>query len=395
MTNAHSIDALAPTQAKKYQKLTLELFLDRAEITHGNRYDYSKVEIKNVTTKVEIICREHGSFFQLPNRHTKGSNCKQCVDQSKLSSQEDYLKNVNEVHAGAYSYEKARYTKSNEKLIVTCNKHGDFSITATGHLSGRGCNECAIEKSARERTTPFIEFLARAREVHGDKYQYLENSYKGCSGKVTVICEQHGEFYPTGTNHLKGTTCRKCVDEDKVMTQQSFLKKAKEVHGDKYGYNKTKTKGSRSVVTITCYIHGDFRQKVVNHIAGKGCAKCGLSARGWSKTNFQEACDKHNDGEGFLYILNCYNDTESFFKIGITSRCVKRRYDYNKLMPYEYEVVHLVKSEGEQVYLLEKEINKINQNHRYTPSIFFGGHLTECFTDISAVEKLLRKRGLV
>ncbi len=51
-------------------RLTTEEFIHNAILKHGNKYDYSKVIYKTNHDKVEIICKEHGSFWQTPNNHT-------------------------------------------------------------------------------------------------------------------------------------------------------------------------------------------------------------------------------------------------------------------------------------------------------------------------------------
>lgn len=53
------------------RKKTKEEFIKEAVMVHGNKYDYSKVVYVNNNTKVEIICPEHGSFWQRPNDHLK------------------------------------------------------------------------------------------------------------------------------------------------------------------------------------------------------------------------------------------------------------------------------------------------------------------------------------
>lgn len=59
-------------------KLTTEEFIKKAREVHGDRYDYSKVEYVNSTTKVCIICKEHGVFEQSPQKHLLGQGCPNC-----------------------------------------------------------------------------------------------------------------------------------------------------------------------------------------------------------------------------------------------------------------------------------------------------------------------------
>lgn len=56
-------------KTRKFTLIGLEKFIERANKIHNNKYDYSKVEYINSTTKVEIICPKHGSFFQKPTDH--------------------------------------------------------------------------------------------------------------------------------------------------------------------------------------------------------------------------------------------------------------------------------------------------------------------------------------
>ena len=51
---------------------------------HGDNFDYSKVIYEGLTSKVIIICPEHGEFLQQPRLHLRGSNgCKVCIEKRK------------------------------------------------------------------------------------------------------------------------------------------------------------------------------------------------------------------------------------------------------------------------------------------------------------------------
>ena len=63
-------------------KLTTEEFIAKAKAVHGNRYDYSKVVYVNTQTKVCIICKEHGEFWQKPKNHLCGNGCVKCSKES-------------------------------------------------------------------------------------------------------------------------------------------------------------------------------------------------------------------------------------------------------------------------------------------------------------------------
>jgi hypothetical protein len=59
-------------------KSSLDKVLLKFRETHGDKYDYSKVEYVNTMTKVEVVCPEHGSWWVVPNNHKRGSGCPKC-----------------------------------------------------------------------------------------------------------------------------------------------------------------------------------------------------------------------------------------------------------------------------------------------------------------------------
>ena len=60
------------------------------------------------------------------------------------------------------------------------------------------------------------------------------------------------------------------------ITTNDFIEKAKEIHGDKYDYSKTdlEHRDEKGRVIITCQKHGEFWQKPSKHLIGQGCQKC-------------------------------------------------------------------------------------------------------------------------
>lgn len=117
------------------------------------------------------------------------------------------------------------------------------------------------------------EFIRRAKEVHGDKYDYSKVEYKNSQTKVCIICPEHGEFWQIPNNHLRGANCGKCLG--KTMDTEYFKQCAKSIHGNKYDYSKVEYVNTFTEVTIICPIHGEFKQKPREHLSGCGCQKCG------------------------------------------------------------------------------------------------------------------------
>ena len=123
------------------------------------------------------------------------------------------------------------------------------------------------------------EFIEKAKQIHGDKYDYSMVEYVNNSTKVCIICPVHGEFWQRPSDHLKGYGCNKCKykyiwDNRGRKTTEEWIEEAKKVHGDKYDYSKAEYKGSDEKVCIICPEHGEFWQLAANHLKGEGCQQC-------------------------------------------------------------------------------------------------------------------------
>ncbi len=129
------------------------------------------------------------------------------------------------------------------------------------------------------------EFLLRCKEKHGDLYDYsCVDKYEGYFTKMTIICHVHGRFEQGAGLHMAGSHCQECAKATIANHQRSstetFILKARKVHGDKYTYDATVYSGVDTKVIISCPLHGHFEQTARVHLAGCGCQKCGLSENG-------------------------------------------------------------------------------------------------------------------
>ncbi len=129
------------------------------------------------------------------------------------------------------------------------------------------------------------EFLLRCKEKHGDLYDYsCVDKYEGYFTKMTIICHVHGRFEQGAGLHMAGSHCQECAKATIANHQRSstetFILKARKVHGDKYTYDATVYSGVDTTVIISCSLHGHFEQTARVHLAGCGCQKCGLSENG-------------------------------------------------------------------------------------------------------------------
>lgn len=63
-----------------FNKYTTKSFIEKSNIIHLNKYDYSVTNYKNSKSYLSIICPKHGEFKQLANSHIRGNGCKSCKE---------------------------------------------------------------------------------------------------------------------------------------------------------------------------------------------------------------------------------------------------------------------------------------------------------------------------
>ena len=256
------------------KKLTTEEFIRRSKEIHHKGDDYSKVHYVNNHTKVCIICPIHGEYWQRPADHLSGKRCLKCSGNHQYTT-EEYIEKVSKIHNYKYIYDKTKYINSHTKIIVTCPIHGDFEILATNHLCGDGCPLC----SQRPRYTTET-WKIKARENHGDKYDYNKVNYKDSQTKICIICHkkdefgiEHGEFWQEPVSHLMGCGCPKCAQKYTYTTEE-FIERANIKHNYKYIYTDINYIDNTTKICVICPEHGKFWQTPLSHLKGNGCPKC-------------------------------------------------------------------------------------------------------------------------
>jgi hypothetical protein len=205
-------------RAIKKQKL-----IDRAKEVHKNKYDYSRVVFVNGNDKVEILCPDHGSFWQPMFYHaTKCIKCPDCSREEDKLSLDDFIFKSIALHGNKYDYSKVEYETNVSMITITCKKHGDFVQRAASHLAGCGCKKCFQEDS--RLTTE--EFIKNAKLVHGNNYDYSKVVYRGNKQLVEIICPTHGSFWQKPNTHVSSKNgCRFCFESKGERTIELFLKK--------------------------------------------------------------------------------------------------------------------------------------------------------------------------
>ena len=204
------------TNTRTTRRKTTKEFIEDAKLVHGDLFDYSEVKYKNNRTVVNLICKEHGSFPQIPANHLSGNGCPECAiiykaENQRLKAVDEFIYKAKLIHGDKYGYLEVKYIKSSIPVDILCFEHGTFPQTPNNHLANHGCPECGVILQAeKKRSKAAKEFENKAKEVHGDLYSYSMVEYIGAKLNVNIICKEHGTFPQSPDNHLSSQGCPDC-----------------------------------------------------------------------------------------------------------------------------------------------------------------------------------------
>jgi very-short-patch-repair endonuclease len=160
----------------KNLKINTTTFIEKANMTHNNKFDYSKVNYVNADTKITIICKEHGEFEQIPDFHlNRKCGCPKCANNITLTNDE-FIERATIIHIKKYDYARINYVNNRTNISIICKEHGEFCQTPTRHLAGDGCPSC-INKTEYKF---YIKLL--------EKYPSIQRQFKAdwCKQKLCL-----------------------------------------------------------------------------------------------------------------------------------------------------------------------------------------------------------------
>ena len=142
----------------------------------------------------------------------------------KKVTTEDFIIKANLIHNDKYHYTKVKYINVKTKIVIICPIHGAFEQTPNKHLGDKGCSKCGFISRCNKARSNTNEFIVKAMNIHGDKFDYTNVEYTGRDDKVNITCSKHGDFLQTPHNHLKGHGCPVCRESKGEMEISEHLK---------------------------------------------------------------------------------------------------------------------------------------------------------------------------
>ena len=188
---------------------------------------------------------------------------------------DEFIKKSEKIHSELYNYNNVIYKNNTTKVLIGCDKHGEFSQIPKNHTKGSGCPKCAVEYKSNKLSKTNKQIIIDFKSIHGDKYEYSLVEYKNNKTKVSIKCltPSHGIFNVSPSHHLNGIGCPKCSGSyhrtiDELVGEMNII------HFSKYNYFINKYNNIKEKIQIKCPQHGVFTQMIGHHLNGHGCPNC-------------------------------------------------------------------------------------------------------------------------
>ena len=203
-------------------------YLKRLNHTHKGRLDFSKSSWTMGSLKIEYICIIHGERSGFLHALLKGHGCNRCAGHE--TNLEEIIARSREKFGNKFDFSESVFRGTEIEMEIRCATHGIIKLTPENHFwLSKGCKLCS--KKADDYSPK--NFLRKAKDKFGKRFDYSDLGYIDSSIKVTIRCLKHDHIFnilPGG--HLKSITggCKFCVLERIKETRGKKIK----VEGTEY-----------------------------------------------------------------------------------------------------------------------------------------------------------------
>lgn len=176
-------------------------FIKNSTLKFGDKYNFDLIKYVNATSKVTLKCKCGHIFDVAPEIHLKNKeSCSKC--RGHVADCNEFIEKANSKHQNQYNYKKVIYKNLTTIVEIICNHHGSFFQTPSSHLRGSGCNKCncTYYSKAQLEWLNFAsqQLFINIQHAENDGEHQINNSkYKadGYCKSFNIIFEFHGCYY--------------------------------------------------------------------------------------------------------------------------------------------------------------------------------------------------------
>ena len=171
--------------------------------------------------------------YAKPVQRIHGMGCPYCSGERILKGVNDFQTLFPDI-AAEWDQEKNNilpsevFPMSNKKYWWKCSTCGyEWKANVNNRTSKhKGCPKCSAKRVGDMLRSTTKDFVENAHKIHGYKYDYSYVNYHSCHEKVLILCKEHGYFWQTPIEHLKGAGCPHCASSHGESIIFNYLKNA-------------------------------------------------------------------------------------------------------------------------------------------------------------------------
>jgi hypothetical protein len=279
------------------------------------------------------------------------------------------------------------YKGESKKLKLRCIIDGNIIEDSWHHIMSRriNCSVCMENERFAKNNISADYVIDKAR----DNFIIASpnSNFVNLEERVSCYCIKHDFYFKMKCRSIiSGSKCPTCrnttLDTEDVVGRINNVNKNIEVLSGKYINAKNK-------LDFKCLVCGHIWSALAHStIYGCGCPECAkLNSEGYyCITRAKKMKDEWIKKECVVYLIRLYDENENFYKVGITKNKINKRFDSKISMPYNYEIIKIIKTNLYDAVHIEAEIKGSSENNKYIPNKYFHGR-TECFSKYINIEQ--------
>ena len=208
--------------------MTRDEFIKEARSIHGNDFEYDKVPYTEIytTNHIDVYCNKCKEYYRVKVWHHIRAKQKhfKCFTRPHALNTELFITKSKKVHGDKFGYDKVNYVDSVKTVTILCKACGEYyEQRPTFHMAGKGHGMCKFNQRGYDNEY----FISKAKEIHGDKYDYSKTDYVHSLKPVTVTCKKHGDFSIIAGEHIRerGAGCSVCISSTGERSIAKILKR--------------------------------------------------------------------------------------------------------------------------------------------------------------------------
>lgn len=207
---------MSPEGREKIRAANFRRFIKDARLQFGDRFTYDQVRYVRQKIPVEIVCPDHGPFWQTPDKHLQSATgCPKCATARISKAKRDagrarFTREFLHKFRGQISL-CSQYVTGKEPITCFCERHRIQFRSVPDRLlrAKHACPKCAIEARGKASRLQPDAFVQRVQEKFGGHIAVSAGSFNGIDEPILAVCSRHGEF-PTTPRSLLYRSAHGC-----------------------------------------------------------------------------------------------------------------------------------------------------------------------------------------